>query len=167
MGRNNQRRRAEKKRRREMSGRPAPAPGSGRITDRYLIEMLATAGSVAAFAGDAEEAARAVTALLSQAALGGPVTSVVGELVESMLGRLWAGGWQPAEVARQVRRRHRDAHVALVCSAMASAVCWKEAGGAPMPPEWSEQLDALGVACDRARSGDWLAAAIRAPGASP
>ncbi len=169
MGRNNQRRRADKKRREGRDGRgraAGPTDHSWRPDARAAIEYLAIVGSAASFDGDDADTDRVLDALMVHREEGAPVTAVVGELIAAGMASAWEGGWQPEEVVRQVRRRCRDAHVALAVASLASATCWQLARGAAIPAAWSSQLDELVVPADRDRAGDWLAGAVRVPGTS-
>ena len=162
MGRNNQKRRAAKKRREDRSGGGSSRHGEGRWWGagpslRPAVEAGLLAGAQVASDRDEREVGRIAGDLAGLPGAGGLVTPVAGELLARVLASLWEGGWQPAEVVRQVRRRRREAHTGLVVSAMSAATCWEAARGAPMPPVWSEQLDALGVPAERSRGADWLA----------
>ncbi len=169
MGRRNQERRAAKKRR-DNRGHGAPHAGyEGSFGDgaslRFTAELAVVGGARAAAARDEPEVDRLAARLAALAADGVPVTSIAAETVARVLRALWGGGWQPVEVARQVRRRRREPHVALLVSALAAADCWADAAGAAMPAVWSEQLDELGVPADRSGGADWLGVALRASGA--
>jgi hypothetical protein len=162
MGRNNQRRREDKRRRaaRRPHGPDGDGPGGGDVS--VLVEMMALAGGAASFAGDRKEREAAAAGLAGLADAGAPVNRVLGGLIAHGLSAAWEGGWQPAELVRQVRRRRRDLAAAVVLAGLASAACWAEARRASMPPWWSAQLDALGVDARRDREGDWLGVALRA-----
>ncbi|MEU2181423.1 DUF2786 domain-containing protein [Streptomyces thermolilacinus] len=58
---------------------------------------------------------------------------------EELLRRAWARGWQPADVARLVRRDLEPHHVRLVSALLAA----ESAGYAHLPPRWRDQLAAL------------------------
>jgi hypothetical protein len=82
------------------------------------------------------------------------VFEVVNDTLCEALSRVWAGGWQPAEVARAARRCRSSRHVDLIVTLMA-AECG--AAGALPPDEWAEQLSSLGAATPWWGSGpDWL-----------
>ena len=169
MGRNNQKRRAAKKHREGRSGHGPQRPGYERswgdgASLRSSVETGLVAGAQAAADHDDEQVDRIAVRLAAFGADGLPVTSIAGDFIARVLTSVWSGGWQPVEVARQVRRRRRDGHVSLLVSALSSAACWQAAGGAPMPAVWSEQLDGLGVPADRSREGDWLGVALRGTG---
>jgi len=166
MGRNNQQRRAAKKRREDRADYGSRREGYERSVGdgaslRLAAELAIVAGAHAAAARNPAEVDRLAVRLAGLAAEGAPVTSIASEVVARGLASLWRGGWQPAETARQVRRRRREAHVSLLASALAAAEGWADAAGAPMPAAWSEQLDDLGVPTDRARTDDWLGQALR------
>lgn len=167
MGRSNQQRRAAKRRRQERGpGGPRRAGAAPGATSVFSLETSLVQGARAAHARDADEVEWIVAGLVEQAAAGGAVTVAAGTLCEEVLAALWDGGWQPVEVARQVGRRRRDRHVALVTAAMASAGSWRAAGGAAMPPAWVAQLDRLGVPTVRDQGGDWLGRWLRSAGGS-
>lgn len=163
MGRSNQQRRAAKRRRQE---RGPGGPRRAGATSVFSLETSLVQGARAAHARDADEVEWIVAGLVERAAAGGAVTVAAGAVCEEVLAALWDGGWQPVEVARQVGRRRRDRHVALVTAAMASAGSWRAAGGAAMPPAWVAQLDRLGVPTVRDQGGDWLGRWLRSAGGS-
>ena len=126
MGRNNQKRRAAKKRREDRSGGGSSRHGEGRWWGagpslRPAVEAGLLAGAQVASDRDEREVGRIAADLAGLPGAGGLVTPVAGELLARVLASLWEGGWQPAEVVRQVRRRRREAHTGLVVSAMSAA----------------------------------------------
>ncbi len=162
MGRNNQQRRADKKRRsgrRQHKRSQTNLGGVGDAVAAYASEMIAIEGGEAAAHQDSGHLEEAVGLLMRLAGSAGleTVTATLGRLVDSLLAAVFEGGWQATEVARQLRRCQRDAHVGVVVAAMGSAGCWAEASGAAMPTTWSAQLDGLGVASERDSCGNWLA----------
>ncbi len=78
-------------------------------------------------------------------------TSVVGDVLElellEALRDLWKSGWQPVELVRQVRRKHKSAHDELVAAAIIAQSCeyLEPAPGARRfeSAEWVDQLDTL------------------------
>jgi len=173
MGRSNRQRRAAKKvRARSQPGAGRAGPGcsySGATVDRTAIEMAAIFGARSASAGEEDGLERAVTMLVGYRRRGGPVSvsATLGTLWTSILAADWEAGWQPSELARQVRRRRRDVHVRLLGAAMADARSWSDAAGASMPAEWRSQLDRLGVAPVPSGGADWLEACWAAESVEP
>jgi hypothetical protein len=165
MGRNNQKRRAEKKRRdaTRMSGSGGrSAWSSGRSGSDYdtarEIGALALGAATALASGDREDFDSACDVLRGYLQSGAPVvTGTVGGLFCTALASVFEGGWQPAEIVRQVRRRRSDRHVGVVLAALGAADTWAEVRGAPMPAAWAAQLDELGVGASGSAPQDWLA----------
>jgi hypothetical protein len=176
MGKNNQQRRAEKKRRAQSSGQHGRGPGGGRPdggsarleggregsgpssqpTDPDVGVLLHAA--VRATARRSADARDLVSAVVDAAGrVGRPVVAArATDLFESIFTALWEGGWQPAEVVRVLRRSHRADQADLAVTVLAATkVC-----GAPAPPgrpaAWSAQLEELGVWRWWGDDPDWL-----------
>jgi hypothetical protein len=82
------------------------------------------------------------------------VSLIVDDVFAECLSSVWEGGWQPAEVARAVRRRRGSLHCDLAETAVAAAHA--RTTTAP-PPEWSAQLRDLDAETQWWGSGrDWL-----------
>lgn len=154
MGKSNRERRAAKKRRDERrqsqngNGRPGGPPSAGRADLRSLLALAASAqGQLSEEIWDAlqrEAGARGA----------GGTALVVDDLVCDVLESVWAGGWQPAEVVRAVRRRRGPDHADLTRTAIAAA---HTRILAEPPRAWAEQLEELGAARPWWGTGrDWL-----------
>lgn len=148
MGRNNQQRRAAKRRNHARDHRTAGPGAAGpetagpfrwRPTDDPSSLLLA-AGRAAA-EGDAARVDELVDLLgrLPVSRVEGAVTT----LAADALAADFEGGWQPAEVARAVRRTRSAQHSLLVSTALA-VDHWRLAGTVP-PAAWTAQLADLGV----------------------
>ncbi|NDZ81860.1 DUF2786 domain-containing protein [Streptomyces sp. SID10853] len=66
----------------------------------------------------------------------------LGRRGEEFLRRAWGRGWQPADVARLVRRDLADHHVRL----LAALITTEARAHKSLPPRWQAQLDALTAA---------------------
>lgn len=85
------------------------------------------------------------------------VTAEIGKLLSLTLVGVWDAGWQPAEVARQVRRRRRGPHEQLAIAAMSAGATWAGTEAADMPGAWAAQLEELGVSLPSGPgSADWV-----------
>ena len=173
MGRNNQRRRAEKKRRESTRGPdwgsrgadPSDRRGSGQH-DAESIEGLARRAAVAAASGALADFEAACASLSRAARAGeGSVSMGVSRAFCSLLRSVWEHGWQPVEVARQVRRERGRQHLAVTLAAMGGGDAWLEGRDAAVPAAWAAQLDELDVP-RRRPSSDWLAHWMRGSGLS-
>lgn len=140
MGKNNQRRRAAKKRRDGRAAQPAGHRARGWDLHHDPEWLLLCAGR-AAGEGDAEgvEAVAERLARLPVAAVEAAATAGFADA----LGSAWEGGWQPAEAVRAVRRERAAQHADLVSTAMA-VDRWRRAGTVP-PAPWAAQLTDLAV----------------------
>jgi hypothetical protein len=148
MGTNNRARRAAKSRdrQRRSSGRNEQArrsrgggddePG---FSTEALIGGLVDLAPVRLAGGDRQFAEQAAWRLLDC-----PRRMVVHGIEDELLravARLFAEGWQPAEVVRQARRNGGATHASLVASAI-----WAHhvrAPAEPVDPRWQRQLDSL------------------------
>lgn len=169
MGRQNQRRRADKKRHRNGRGnggrRVTASEGDLKLTVRQ-VEAITTNGALAAASGSSE-AVRVYAerlALLARSTTPAVVTLVVVAMFSELLASHFDRGWQPSELVRQAGRRRSRRHAELVVEAMSAAECWQGANGAAMPERWAEQLGALGVSRTSRPGRDWLAAWISEKG---
>ena len=171
MGRSNQRRRADKKRRqadRSYGGARASAsrrPADGEL-EAWRVESLvvrgaaaATAGEQVAVAGSAEGLARCAQTMPPTA-----VTVLVGRACSRLVADKWDDGWQPLELARAASRRRGQRHAELLAEAMSGSECWEDAGTSAMPEAWSAQLVALGSPPVGRPGRDWLGAWLAAGG---
>jgi hypothetical protein len=164
MGRNNQQRRAEKKRRRSerSDGRPAGnRPAWGLAPEDMLdreVSILVFAAVTAAGAADHEELDAIVSAIAAATASHGrgKVIPRIGAKFVEVLDIVWEGGWQPSEVAREIGRSCGAAAVGAVTAAMGARGAWASADGAPMPEAWARQLDELGVCRIDGPGDDWI-----------
>jgi len=162
MGRQNQRRRADKKRRgngRGDGGRRVTAPADDLLTVRQ-VEAITTSGAMAAADGSSEgvRVYAERLALLARSTTPALVTLVVVAVFSNVLASHFDRGWQPSELVRQAGRRRSRRHAEVVVEALSAAECWQSAGGAAMPESWAEQLAALGVSPTNRPGRDWLAA---------
>ncbi|MEU8890308.1 DUF2786 domain-containing protein [Streptomyces sp. NPDC048442] len=64
---------------------------------------------------------------------------------EEFVRRAWDRGWQPADVARLVRRDLKEVHIRLLADLIAAEHRHRAAARAYVPPRWQEQLRELGV----------------------
>lgn len=154
MGKSNRERRAAKKRRDERrdshyrTTRPGGVRSAGRVDLRALLTVAARAQGQLS-----EEIWDELHCEAEQWGTGG-TSLVVDELVCDVLGCVWEGGWQPAEVIRAVRRRRGPQHADLMRTAVAACHTLIEA--AP-PGVWAEQLTELDAVRPWWGTGrDWL-----------
>jgi hypothetical protein len=137
-----------------MTGAPS-GPRSGlKVGDVrvWLVDgaRLAAAGATQPLA-DVLEAVGGIAAWAGREAVGREVATVLGGVLASV----FESGWQPAEVARTVRLRRTGRHDRLLVTAMAHDVDWNPRR-TPPPPNWSAQLEALGVERWWGVETDWL-----------
>ncbi|MFI0978413.1 DUF2786 domain-containing protein [Streptomyces sp. NPDC021093] len=64
---------------------------------------------------------------------------------EEFVRRAWDRGWQPADVARLVRRDLKEVHIRLLADLVAAEHRRHAPAHAYVPPRWQEQLRELGV----------------------
>ncbi|MFF4949584.1 DUF2786 domain-containing protein [Streptomyces chattanoogensis] len=106
-------------------------------------------GSVryAADGAAAEDAVEAGASVLAAAPAGWEaVSAAVVAAAAAGVAQCWAGGWQPADLERYVRRQGAEgAQAALVVDAMAAEAARAPAAGAPRGARWAEQLRRLGA----------------------
>lgn len=165
MGKNNKARRAAKARERSRRrARAQASSGDGRRLDDpfgvasgydpILLEAQAAELWRTAFAehGGGGESARRFAALAS---LPASIVDAQGEVFAcDMLGRLWANGWQPAEVRRQVRREANA--MAARLAELAILAEHDRRRGQRIDPRWIAQLEQFGQRDVSTRAG-WLA----------
>ncbi|KPC67194.1 DUF2786 domain-containing protein [Streptomyces chattanoogensis] len=106
-------------------------------------------GSVryAADGAAAEDAVEAGASMLAAAPAGWEaVSAAVVAAAAAGVAQCWAGGWQPADLERYVRRQGPEGtQAALVVDAMAAEASRAPAAGAPRGARWAEQLRRLGA----------------------
>ena len=169
MGVKNRQRRADKKRRRQRG--PDRAHQAGRQRDWRVgwdsypsasVEMLVFAAGHQAEHGDPSSVDDTVMMLSEIARVNGTrhVTAEVAAALSCWVYGAWDGGWQPAELARAVRRSSGPKHEKLVVTAMAGADVRRDW----MPEEWADQLEALGATRWWGADQDWLSAHMRRTG---
>ena len=126
------------------------------MADRDELVALLVGGGRAGTAGDREALDAAVDRLLiAWSATGSAmVAGAVDRVFTTVLGSMWEGGWQPAEVVRAVRRPLTTRHVDLATTAVAAEPA---AGRDDQPPAWRAQIDELGVSRWWG-SADWFSA---------
>jgi hypothetical protein len=148
VGKDNKRRRADKKRR-------ARTTAGGRRTYAYsskgpfesdplaLAEGLVFAAADAAEAnhdGEADDLLQCVQ-MLGSHSTGGPVaTWVLSGCLERAIRGAWAGGWQPADVVRAATKRLDASAVDLALNLIASDSSTSAPIGVSVPPAWASQL---------------------------
>jgi hypothetical protein len=120
----------------------------------WLVDgaRMAAAGIVEPLA-DVLDAVTEVAGWAGQDAVGREVATVIGGVLASV----FESGWQPAELARIVRRRRSGLHEKLLVTAMAHDADWNPRRSAP-PASWTAQLDGLGVPRWWVDEADWLEA---------
>ena len=154
MGRNNQPRRAAKKRegsrcqRSQESGRSESF--GGRLMDDP-VSLLRSAGRSAAAAGD-DQLEALVERLAHLSAW--TVDDAAAQAFAGVLTAVFEGGWQPAEVVRAVRRSRTPQHADLATTAMAVDL-WR-LSGAVAPAGWAAQLAELEVERWWGHTDAWL-----------
>ena len=165
MGKQNQARRAAKKRRdarrqgqdRVHSGWAGARSGSSSHRSmpdfRYVLITAATMAGRRSHGGPADDLADVlIEAARHQTSM--EVSLVVDDVFAECLDSVWEGGWQPREVARAVRRRRSSLHCDLIQTAVAA---WLARMATAPPPDWSAQLRDLDAETLWWGSGrDWL-----------
>lgn len=158
MGKNNKARRAAKAKQRRQRGTPrSRGEQQGPSFEDYFSPTPRQV--VAGLWFELERALRAespdVSAIARQ--LAGQPAPVVDEMAEALLldllPQLWAIGWQPAEVRRQVRRQTSAAATRLV--ELAVIVDHEERVDQPVDPRWAEQVRELSQRTVSTK-GPWL-----------
>lgn len=147
MGKNSQRRRAARKR---QGQRGADRAGRGRHARSQTgpprqpppVEALVQA-AVWSWDTDPSVHEELLTRLDSHASRGDPVLAHVDRLLRAAVGRLWACGWTPADVAHMTARRLSPAHVDVVAGVVVRDGRRRVQSGQALHPRWREQLDAL------------------------
>ncbi|MFI9047678.1 DUF2786 domain-containing protein [Streptomyces sp. NPDC053427] len=95
----------------------------------------------------AEDAIEAGASTLAAAAVGwDAVSAAVVAAAATGAAQCWAGGWQPADLERYVRREAADAQwAALVVDAIAAEAARNPAARTPRGTRWADQLRRLGA----------------------
>lgn len=153
MGTNNRQRRAAKKRKRNTKGSPnGRRPQSHGQSQRQSAASssptpspgeLFTAAVYAQDTGDEDVVSILVERLTALARP--PVAGAIQDMLEAQLGHAWAGGWQPADLARSVSRELADAETQLLRCVLAAEAAGYEHLGTQVAPEWMGQLETLGA----------------------
>ncbi|MEU9110204.1 DUF2786 domain-containing protein [Streptomyces sp. NPDC048483] len=122
---------------------------SGRAPSEAEELVGGVLGSVryAADGAAAEDAVEAGASMLAAAPAGWEaVSAAVVAAAADGVAQCWAGGWQPADLERYVRREAADAPlVALVVDAIAAEAARHPAARTPRGTRWTEQLRRLGA----------------------
>ncbi|MHA6760626.1 DUF2786 domain-containing protein [Streptacidiphilus sp. PAMC 29251] len=149
MGRRNQEHRRGRKREQAAHERPqqsqqqahAQEGGPGEPSLQELVEA-AFSGVLYASEAGYHLALDQGASMLSEPAARWPRTSRAALLVTAaLLARLWQAGWQPADLARAVRRELTPQHSRLVVDLVAAEV--RGYAAAALDPRWSDQLREL------------------------
>lgn len=165
MGKNNQQRRAAKRRVRAANlaaaarERQATDPNSSfpassakahpaaPIEHEVLIARLIAHGSALAFGPDADEAAldEVVQSLVVQQSGRQPLlpTALATEALAQLVGMIWENGWQPLDLVHIVRR-HQGTKGAALVTAVITEQARRERAYDRAPAEWVAQLESLG-----------------------
>jgi hypothetical protein len=181
MGKNNQQRRAAKRRARaaniaargRVGGRADDASGPEQvdapqeqrdpIDQQQEIAHLLADGANCAFGERADEAAldevvQSLVVLQTTAAPMLPATMGT-DAVYRLLNLLWESGWQPMDIVHVVRRHQGARGVALVTAAIGGQAA-RDRHFDRAPQEWVDQLKSLGIpATEHKRAGEWVLAA--------
>ena len=114
-------------------------------------------GARLAAAGNSQSLADMLDAVVGIAGWAGSeaVDREVATVLGGVLASVFENGWQPAEVARTVRRRRSGRHDSLLVTALADDTGWNPRGTVP-PPGWTAQLEDLGVERWWRDGTDWL-----------
>jgi hypothetical protein len=158
MGRNSQRRRADKKRRGHAgptNKRPAANPAVGDSDASRRAEALVSLAADLAEAGDDLHVEELVQLLIEMGGHTGTGTGtgtgstlagwvLAGEL-EFAVRAAWAGGWQPSDVVRAAAKRLGESHAGLVVVAIASEARRSAGPGTAVPERWQAQLRDIGA----------------------
>lgn len=143
MGRNSQRRRAEKLAKRQVrDGGDGPRSGA---SARNVEEVLREAALVARL-----RAGRASDTLLDDLAARPrrDTAKAIGAVLEADVAQAWSWGWQPADLARLADRRLDGRAVQLVGWTIASEAASYEHLGRRVAPDWMAQLAEMGAVRD-------------------
>ncbi len=181
MGKNNQQRRAAKRRTRAANlaaarktnagdtspcpSEPAPAAYEAPVDHEELIVRLIASGSALAFGSDANEAAldQVVQSLIVLQSAEQPLlpSRLVTNSLLQLVGMIWENGWQPLDLVHIVRR-HQGAKGAALVTAVISEQAIRERAFERGPADWVAQLESLGAAPNgsrtRATDREWLVA---------
>ncbi len=106
--------------------------------------------AVAAWPHDPARHADAVDALRQRARRAKPIASA---RLDAALGRLWAGGWTPADLAHVVGHRLGTEHEPVVAARVVADGRRREQRGQAIHPGWRRQLAALADRRSRSRHG--------------
>lgn len=167
MGKNNKARRAAKAKKRERTERQRRESGYGEATGGPSGTPFAASRAPSALEQAArlwDEALRLPTghharrAALIEHLLRLPAAVVDGIGQDALLhpvAHLWRAGWQPAELAREVRRRTNA--LAGRLAELVVIVDHEHRSGQRLDPRWASQLQQLGQRSVSTRGGGWLA----------
>ena len=140
MGKNNRKRRADKRRERaRRSGPHQPRPSAG-LGVREVVEKLIFDAAESAEHGDED----GLVALRHLASVDGSIAATVmtGCLIAE-LRAAWQAGWQPADVARAAAKRLGRAHAEVVGQLIRVEARASAGPGVAVPESWALQLEQL------------------------
>ena len=143
MGKQNRQRRREKAKKRQHDQR-SREPRRGAPVDEMFVDAIVDAAADACASGDVETYAH-LFGLLEE---GPPEADGIGQVDRAVLAALerrladaWWGGWQPADVARIVRRELTAAHGRVLVDAVATQ--HRQYAAATIDGRWADQLVAM------------------------
>lgn len=158
MGKQNRQRRAAKRRDRESRARdtnrePRPAAARGTSAWREPASPVAIIRNLLLAAAQGDRGAAIVATRELQSCEPTLVAHGAEELLLQELGWAWANGWQPAEIARRVRRTSTGPAARLALHAIAADHAVRPA--TTIDPRWLQQLDLLDLPAE-ASDRNWL-----------
>ncbi|MGH9075931.1 MAG: DUF2786 domain-containing protein [Acidimicrobiales bacterium] len=139
------------KQQRRAAGRSRPGPQQPPRPANIRILILS-----AAIAGGGGQDATELLVDLAQTFGRRSVGLELCTLFSEVLGDVFEGGWQPAEVARVASRRHGPRHAEIVAAAMAADPAHGVSCPLSPPETWASQLRSLGCSRWWGPAGDWL-----------